>query len=97
MISIFYSPVAQNMFVIVFLVAKRLYIWSKSHCIAFGTFLPSGVKSKETKQNLFSSCFVTADADFDYVSSDDEYTSSSSEEVTYVQEVVVQVSTSKML
>ena len=28
------------------------------------------------------SCFVTADADFDYVSSDDEYTSSSSEEVT---------------
>ena len=43
------------MFVIVFLVAKRLYIWSKSHCIAFGTFLPSGVKSKETKQNLFSS------------------------------------------
>lgn len=42
------------------------------------------------------SCFVTADADFD-VSSDDEYTSSNSEEVTYVQEVVVEVSTSKML
>lgn len=43
------------------------------------------------------SCFVTADADFDYVSSDDEYTSPNSEEVTYVQEVVVEVSTSKML
>ena len=34
--------------------------------------------------------FVTADADSDYVSSDDEYTFSSSEEVTYIQEEVVE-------